>query len=114
MGVVTCNMGVVTYNEAIIVICLLQQMADKIGDHMKANKVKFLRTSVPTQVSTLCMLVIEHLIRKWVWFSLQIELVKDDGQRVLKVTYKNTETNEIKSEEYNTVSNRGNSSTTIR
>lgn len=60
-----------------------QQMAEKVGEFMAANDVKFLKRFVPTKV----------------------ELVSgaDESPRRLRVEYKNTQTGELSSEEFNTV-----------
>lgn len=63
---------------------LLQQMAEIAGNWMatSSHNVKFVRKTVPTKV----------------------ELVEEGPPRRLKVEYKNTETGETGSEEFNTVS----------
>lgn len=56
-------------------------MAELAGEWMANNKVKFIRKCVPTKV----------------------ELIDEGPPRKLKVEYKNTETGEVLTEEFNTV-----------
>lgn len=60
---------------------LPQQMADKAGDYMEQHKVKFIRHTVPVRV----------------------ELLEETTPRRLKVEFKNLDTGEVGTEEYNTV-----------
>ena len=59
-----------------------QQMADKAGEYMEQHKVRFIRRTVPVRV----------------------ELVDEATPRRLKVEFKNVDTGEVGTEEYNTVS----------
>ena len=56
-------------------------MAEQAGEWMANHKVKFIKKCVPTKV----------------------ELIEEGPPRKLKVEYKNTETGEVLTEEFNTV-----------
>ena len=68
--------------DLVELIPLLQQIADMAGEWMASHKVKFIRSNVPTKV----------------------ELIEKGPPCRLKVEYKNTQTGEIGTEEFNTVS----------
>ncbi len=85
----------------------LQQMAEKIGESMEKKEgdehgVRFIKKCVPTKVRRLFCIRGRVLHVMWVWF--QVELVEEGPPRRLRVEFKSTETGEVKSEEFNTVS----------
>lgn len=78
-------------------------MAEKIGDYMATDGTKFLKKCVPTKVSVL-LIIMGVAFTCCVGVVFQIELLSEGPPRVLRVHYKNTETGEANTEDFNTVS----------
>lgn len=83
------SLSAVSFLTSLPSLWYLQQMAEQAGDWMSSHGVTFIRRHVPTK----------------------LELVGEGPPRVIRVTYKGTETGEVHTADFNTV--RENCSSTL-